>query len=267
MMTKPMCGAYPDPLHCNSMGIVGRWLFNERGSRVVDVCRNFDAGAISGASWTGSKMGGGLRFDGSDDYVNIGTRGERYIDYNKPFTISAWLTFHTYASTSYHAVLGHVSQRGTTYSDIEIRINPNDQWEFVFTQAPATNTQDGFHWIWAATVPVVGALYNLVFTYDGLNNYNNSVKFYLNGISQGASSGGNFGAITQSMYQSGFLQSHPLWVGRRNFGGGDMPFPGIIDQVIISNRVWIPDEVKSIYKNPWSGLICSTYEMEELERA
>lgn len=259
-----MCGAYPDPLHCNSMGIVGRWLFNERGSRVVDVCRNFDAGAISGASWTGSKMGGGLRFDGSDDFVSIGKRIQLYADYNKPFSIGMWFGFHTYSGSGTYSLLGSTHQVGAYFDQFELNI-ASDKIRVILVNVLAAN--DGRIWDTTSALSLTtGRLYFVLWTYDGLNA-TSSTKFYFNGVSQAVTVTANVGDIGQSIWQSARLADKDLWIGRRNYSTGDQPFPGIIDQFIIANRAWTPDEVKRMYQNPWSGLICSTYEMEELERA
>lgn len=264
MMTKPMCGAYPDPLHCNSMGIVGRWLFNERGSRVVDVCRNFDAGAISGATWTGSKSGGGLRFDGSDDYVNIGKRIQRYVDYNKPFSIGAWFTFHTFSGSGTYSLFGAAHQHLGFFDQLELTINA-DKVRAILTNVGA-GSSDGRIWDTTNSQGMgTSGKYFVAWVYNGLNA-TNSTAFYFNGQNQAVTVTTNIGDITQSIWQPSRLDKD-IWVGRRNYSTGDQPFPGIFDQIVIANRIWAADEVKKMYQNPWSGLICSTYEMEELERA
>lgn len=257
MIHKPICGAYPDALFCKQHGIVGRWLFNERGSKIIDVCRNFNTGAISGAAWVGSKMGGGLRFDGSDDYANIGRTHQRYIDYNKAFTISFHFTFNTYSSTTHHCFAGQIRHKGSgTYDDLTIRINPSDQIEFWLFSSPVNATQDGYTYISSAISVVTGKPYHLVCTYNG-GNTTTSGNIYLDGKSI-YSSTTDYSAITQSIYQTGLLLEQDLWIGRRNWTTPDMPFPGIIDQVIIANRAWTLDEISKFNKNPWCGLISST---------
>ena len=67
-----------NPLHPLSKGLVGAWLMNEgAGSRVNDISGHGNHGILKNMSpnaqnsgWGGSKFGGGLGFDGSDDYVS-----------------------------------------------------------------------------------------------------------------------------------------------------------------------------------------------------
>lgn len=250
-----MCGAYPDPLFCKDYGIVGRWLFNEKGSRLVDVCRNFSTGAISGATWTGSRMGGGLRFDGSDDYVNIGRRIQRYVDYNKPFTITIWYTLHTFSGAGTYSFIGTVNQIGGLYDQFELNIT-SDKFRVIMINVLSGNV-DGRIWDSVSTIGhVINKQYCVTWVYDGLNA--DSTEFYFNGVFANANLSSDYGNITRTIWQSGSLADKDLWVGRRNFSTGDQPFPGIIDQIIIANRVWTPDEVKTFYRKPWSGLISSS---------
>lgn len=252
MMTKPMCGAYPDALFCKTYGIVGRWLFNEKGTRINDCCRNFGKGAISGSVWTGSKMGGGLRFDGTDDYIAV-SNWQRHIDYNKPFSISIWVTFSAVAA-SYCSLIGVTDGGG--YDAFEIRKSNSHRIEFVFwTSGGGAN---GYNWGSDVQSFVVGKQYNVTVTYNGTGN-STAAKIYLNGVSvYPGIIVNNFGDLVESLYTSGNLTSKDLWFGRRNYSTGDMPFPGTIDQIIIANRVWTQSDVNKFYRNPWCCLISST---------
>lgn len=249
-----MCGAYPDALFCKTYGIVGLWLFNEKGSKIIDVCRNFNTGAISGAAWTASKMGGGLRFDGSDDYANIGRTIQHYADYNKPFSIAVWFNMHTFSGAGTYSLMGAVHQVGGVYDQFELNV-ASDKIRAIFLNVGAGS--DG--WIWDTTSTIGGAVgkqFCVVWTYDGLNA-STSPKMYINGINYAVTVTTNAGIITQSMWQAARLDKD-IWVGRRNFSTGDQPFPGTIDQMIISNRVWTQSDVTKFYRNPWCGLISST---------
>ncbi|MDR4497616.1 MAG: fibronectin type III domain-containing protein [Candidatus Scalindua sp.] len=68
--------------------LIGYWKFNEgSGTTVEDSSGNGNEGTIIGnATWTTGKNGGGLDFDGSDDYVDVGD-----IDLTDAFTIAAWI--------------------------------------------------------------------------------------------------------------------------------------------------------------------------------
>ena len=76
-LTKPKPGIQINPSHPLSRGLVGYWLFNEgSGSLANDIsgCGNHGrlinmSPNIQSSGWNGSKFGGGLHFDGVDDYV------------------------------------------------------------------------------------------------------------------------------------------------------------------------------------------------------
>lgn len=72
--TKPKPGVMLNPLHPLSRGLVGYWLFNEgSGSRAYDISGHGNHGTlVNGPTWGGSKFGGGLHFDGANDYVDCG---------------------------------------------------------------------------------------------------------------------------------------------------------------------------------------------------
>jgi len=255
LITKPRPGVQVDWGHPLNRGKVAWYLMNEGGGGAIyDTTKKSSyAALISGATWSGSPTGGGLKFDGTDDYVNIGTAFQDTVDYNKPFSLVFWFDFHTYSSTAYHCLMGHVAQRGTAYADIEIRINPNDQFECVFHSSPAPGVTDGYGWTTPVLTIKTNTPYCLVWTYDG-SNIGAGGKVYFNGIDQ-AVTASDQGAITESLYQSGYLLGKALWLGRRNFGSGDYPFPGTIDQVMLYDRVLSNSEVINLYSQPLAGLL------------
>lgn len=83
MPTKPPPGVMDDPSHPLSKGCVCHLLFNEGAGRLAyDVSGHGNLGALKNMSpnaqdsgWGGSNFGGGLHFDGADDYVDCGNKG------------------------------------------------------------------------------------------------------------------------------------------------------------------------------------------------
>lgn len=79
MLTKPLPGVMLNPLHPLSKGLVGCWLFNEGSGDIAnDISGNKNHGTLKnmlpntqGTKWQGSKFGGGLSFDGIDDYAEV----------------------------------------------------------------------------------------------------------------------------------------------------------------------------------------------------
>jgi hypothetical protein len=68
-----------------------RWTFGERGGRIArDASRHGHDGEYRGTpNWTTGPMGPAVRFDGADDYVDLGSR--KALRLNGSMTISAWI--------------------------------------------------------------------------------------------------------------------------------------------------------------------------------
>jgi hypothetical protein len=73
-------------------GLVGHWKFDEgSGTTATDSSGNNNTGTlVNGPVWTTGKMGGALSFDGSDDYVDVGTV-PNYSPAMSYGTFSAWI--------------------------------------------------------------------------------------------------------------------------------------------------------------------------------
>lgn len=77
---------YPD-----RNGTVAYWTFNEGiGTIAHDISGNGNNGTIYGASWTSGKVGGALQYDGSGDYVDIGS-DQSYSFIRDDFTVETWI--------------------------------------------------------------------------------------------------------------------------------------------------------------------------------
>ncbi|HWM07987.1 MAG TPA: PQQ-dependent sugar dehydrogenase, partial [Solirubrobacteraceae bacterium] len=78
------------PLESPPAGPVGAWGFDERrGSVARDVSGSGNSGRISGARRTRGRFGGGLAFDGRDDWVTV--RDDRSLDLTSAMTLEAWV--------------------------------------------------------------------------------------------------------------------------------------------------------------------------------
>jgi hypothetical protein len=81
-LIKPPPGCYLNAGHPMNIGVVARYLFNEKkGNTLTDYSGNRNHGtltnfALSGATsnWVENPFGGGLSFDGSNDYINVGDK-------------------------------------------------------------------------------------------------------------------------------------------------------------------------------------------------
>ncbi len=71
-------------------GLVGAWGFDERvGRQVLDASGAGNPGTLSGATRTRGRFGGGLWFDGRNDWVTVA--GDRSLDLSGGMTLAAWV--------------------------------------------------------------------------------------------------------------------------------------------------------------------------------
>ena len=77
-------------------GLVAFWRFDEgKGDRLLDASGNDNHGRIQGANWVEGRVGGGLRFDGADDYVDV-SKSASLDSISKEITLMCWIkTPHT----------------------------------------------------------------------------------------------------------------------------------------------------------------------------
>lgn len=153
-LTKPLPGAQINPAHPLSRGLVGCWLFNEgAGSVAHDISGHGNHGTLTNMStnaqnsgWGGNKFGGGLNFDGSDDYVD--PLGGQLIGTNN--TLSAWIKLNTSSQRS--RIVGEFSPsfwrnygQGILYDEgnIVVMSNAGDDKNDLIT--PLTDTTSWHH--------------------------------------------------------------------------------------------------------------------------
>ena len=84
--------------------LVAHWRFDGLdGKTAVDSSGGGNDGEIFGATRTAGKLGGALRFDGEDDYVNCGNGSG--LDLGAGLTVSAWINVSSYHEDVYHDVV------------------------------------------------------------------------------------------------------------------------------------------------------------------
>jgi hypothetical protein len=81
-------------------GLVGYWSFEEAtGTKATDFSGNGNTGTLTDmanpatatSGWGSGRLGGGLNFDGVDDYVNAGDPSSGVLDFSGAFTVSHWI--------------------------------------------------------------------------------------------------------------------------------------------------------------------------------
>ncbi len=229
-------------------GLVGHWTFdgkNMTSTTALDISGNNRTGTLTNmtqaSSKTIGKLGQGLRFDGTNDYVSIPYSG---IDYERtqPITISTWIKLNNVAPAGgFQTIFGRLYDVGpakgtflgwckNAVTDI---CNANS---FTFYLASNGNV-NGI----SVTTPTNSSLPNVwthvVVTYAGNSNVS-GVKIYKNGINQTLTT--NFNNLVSSI------------TGTTNWRIGDDGTTdytsGIIDDVRFYNRELTAKEVQSLYK-------------------
>ena len=72
-------------------GLIAHWKFDEgKGNKLIDYSGNHNDGIIHGARWTKGRVGGGLEFDGKDDYIEI-PKSPSIDSIKDQFTVLFWM--------------------------------------------------------------------------------------------------------------------------------------------------------------------------------
>jgi hypothetical protein len=147
----------------NDPALLGWWAFEEgTGTTVADLSGNGNDGTLTnGPQWVEGYFGGGLQFDGSDDYVDTGNAEDL-----AQWTICCWVKG--------AAAPASTSPTGPVHREANYQINWNHSTDS-FRNAAALNV--GGTWYSASHGTLEGdTWYHLAATYDGT-----SLRAYTNG--------------------------------------------------------------------------------------
>ncbi len=191
---------------------VGRWDFNEgTGTTVNDSSGNGFVGTFSSVpTWTSGKVGKGLNFDGTDDYIDLNTQSATL----KPSTalsVSAWVN-KSGTLTDFKGIFVGPQTAGTAGGYLLTGITTDKVRMYIDTTgaggwASATST----------TTLASNTWYHVEGTWDGTN-----VKIYINGILEATTAAATIGYGTTAV---------DAFIG--NYGGGE--WPGKLDHVNVFN--------------------------------
>ncbi len=175
--------------------------------------------------WTSGVFGGGLQFNGSTDYVDLGLKSA-YTP-SAALTVSEWVNWSAFTSGS--GGYATVSNSGSAANGFAIYQNTsapyNKLLSFIYTSV------GGLHSITGSTLLSTGTWYHVVLTYDGSN-----VRLYVNGVQDGSAAA--TGTITTST-------ADLLFGSQYTSGGGK--FTGTLDDVRIYNRALSSSEINDQY--------------------
>jgi len=220
---KPIFGTPLNPFHQLNQGLVGCWAFNEQGgNKAFDLSGNGNHGTLIGATWTPSKFGGGLAFDGLNDYVNRDA-----VITGTPVTISAWVKTN---DLNNERRIVTINDGGTSANVLSILIDSHTNKLQV--QHYDTSGDGAF-----STVAMsINTWHHVV----GVFASDSSRIAYLDGVA------GN--PDTES--QNAMTGLDTTDIGTLYWSGGRIQFwSGSIDSVRIYNRALSATEVKQLYRN------------------
>lgn len=221
---------------------VGSKVFDLSGLGGIGTITNVTQGATSG--WAGGRDGGySLRFDGSDDYINMGDEA-RYDFGTSDFALCAWIYPRT--SNTRDMILGKDSAtRGWIWI-----LNSTSAGLNSAGQVALAWTADGTKF-WNVD-SAAGVVPTLAWTHLVCGRKGSTVLLYVNGRSvtfTGAGVAG--GAATDTVRDT----SVALEIGRRTLVGFTDPFDGGMDGVRIYNRMLSADEVWQLYVDPYQVFV------------
>lgn len=250
-ITKPRSGAKHNPTHPLSKGLVGHWLFNEGGGTVLhDISGNNNHGtltnfALSGATsnWCGSPRGGGLNFDGTNDYIDCGNEKYKILT-TTPFSISCWVNQTSNPANSLIITNRNVSVSGgwEIYFNGFASLRPT----LLFADIVGTN----YFGRDVTNALSLNTWYNVCFTYNG-NGGVSGIIAYINGASVSVTDRTSGTANPGTLVDSGTL----IGCRRLTTTTLNLNFPGFMDDIRIYNRALAANEVQQLYTSPYIDIL------------
>jgi hypothetical protein len=200
--------------------LVGYWKFDEgSGTNAADASGTGNNGTVlNGATWTTGRIGNALRFDGVNDYVNVGNGAS--MNFTGRITIAAWVKAE--ATNGLRNIVAH-GYSTSPNGEVILRINAG-KYE--------TGSWNGSNHVTSSTIPAgdLNTWVHLVGVYDGA-----TWRLYRNGV-QVNSINDATGAVTVNVNWA---------IGSRGTGT-ERFFQGSIDEVRIYNRALNTTEIQSL---------------------
>ena len=208
-----------------SYGLVGYWKLDDgSGTSAEDSSDYGNNGVVNGAAWASGKINSGLKFDGSNDFVNI-SRPPILNFGNKDFTYAAWIN--TSARGNNNRI---IAQDDNSVNHRELGVSPPNG-SVIFTCRDESN--------------------NLMRAY-GLTKVNDSRWHHVVGVRRGQ---------TAYVYIDGVLENYNTNAAVGSCDGitdtliggrpqtGTLFFNGTIDEARIYNRSLSSEEILDLYRS------------------
>jgi hypothetical protein len=213
-------------------GLVGYWSFDEgSGTKAEDFSpANANTGTLTNSpTWVDGKVGKALSFDGTDDWVDIGSSSS--LNVSTDYTISMWV-YNAAGSDTYPTLLNRATQAtnngffwiyttGTNEADLNFQYSDGSNFiTTTFSAALTTNT-------WQ----------HVVFTFD---NASKALKLYINGSQF---------STTRTLTGSLPIDDGTLYLGTYNGSATSYSFLGYLDEVRIYTSALSAGGVTDLYQS------------------
>lgn len=218
-----------DLTHFAVRGLVALWPAYERaGTTLADLGPSRLHGTLTnGPTWVESQLGPAVRFDGTDDYVALGT--QTALDLTGSLTIAGWMRRD--AASVYSVVLARQSGATIQYQFSWEASAQGNQLRLILRHAGASVQFFG-----TAAHSQTGTWHHVAVTYDRQN-----VRFYFDGQADGVT------AETRVIDSV----SAPTYIG---WEASTHYLNGRVAAVGLWNRALDASEIRSLYVEPWAML-------------
>jgi len=204
---------------------VAIWTFEEsKGTAIKDISGNGNNGELKGPKWDKGKFGGGLRFGGQSDFVEV--PDSDILDLADGLTIEMWIYLNAYSTAGGNGVTKETTYKVGTRSDKKAMIRMTTG-KLAWGSAVVAGKTD---------VPL-NSWHHVAGTYDAKTG---EAKVYLDGKEDGSGQIG--GEIVPN--------ANVLWIGR-----GQGPYlNGFIDEVRISKIARPANEIRDLMNRGIEGV-------------
>ena len=207
----------------NNLGLVGYWSLNDgKGDFATDFSGNGNKGTLTGGpTWTNGKLGKALSFDGSNDYVDVGSSATLA---PPNISVSFWTT-NNVAPAQFDGLLAKTAPP-TVWST---------GWGFFYNSGTEIRFFIEGYGVNVAFATIAPMQWNhVVGTWDGA-----TVRIFVNGVDG-----------TSDLFSGTMTATNPMEIGR--IGTDTYNINGLIDEVRIYNRALSTSTVQALYR---SGLV------------
>lgn len=222
-------------------GLVGYYKFDEGvGTVITDSSGNRNHGRMvsmanpptATSGWESGKFGKGLKFDGTDDYVNMGDVFD--FERTNSFSISAWI------KTGADGVLMMIASKldsTSPYPGFQFFVDTSAAGDLLYVDLISSVSLGNYIEVKGSTDINDGKWHNVAMVYSGTSAAS-GIKIYVDGVQE------SMATVVDSLSAS-ILNNINFEIGARD--GADYSFNGSIDEARVYNRALLAAEVKKLY--------------------